>query len=177
MHKTAYNNAKLFYEQYCSNNIENKNILDVGSWDGGNGNLRTIFGKGKYVGLDVQRGPNVDITYTDTIPFHNCYFDIIISSSCFEHVEFFWDLFLEMVRVLKPNGYIYICAPSSGPYHPQSCVSDSWRFYSDSWRSLCRYANKNNYPLVLVDSYIDSAYIAPDENWLDSVGIFKKETI
>ena len=36
MHKTAHQNATKFYEKYCSDNIENKNILDVGSWDGGN---------------------------------------------------------------------------------------------------------------------------------------------
>lgn len=176
MHKTAYNNAKLFYEQYCSNNILNKSILDVGSWDGGNGNLRTIFGNGKYTGLDVQRGPNVDIIYTDIFPFDNNSFDIIVSSSCFEHVEFFWDLFLEMSRVLKPDGYMYICAPSAGPYHPQHCVSDSWRFYPDSWRSLTRWANKNKYDIILLNSYIDYSRILPDENWIDSVGIFRKNS-
>jgi SAM-dependent methyltransferase len=175
MHKTAHQNATKFYEKYCSTNIENKQILDVGSWDGGNGNLRTIFGKGKYTGLDVQFGPNVDVVYDEAFPFNDNYFDIIVSSSCFEHVEFFWELFLEMSRVLKPQGYIYICAPSSGPYHPLHCVSDSWRFYPDSWRSLSKWANINNYPILLKESYIDKSYCPPDENWIDSIGIFTKE--
>lgn len=174
MHKTAYNNAQKFYEKYCLD-ISSKSILDVGSWDGGNGNLRNIFGAGKYIGLDIQDGSNVDVTYTDIIPFDNDSFDIIVSSSCFEHVEFFWDLFLEMTRVLKSGGYMYICAPSSGPYHPENCTSDSWRFYPDSWRSLAKYAKLKNYNLSLIDSYIDETHIPPDENWLDSVGIFQKD--
>lgn len=176
MHKTAYNNAQQFYNKYCSNQ-NFTNVLDVGSWDGGNGSLRGIFGHLQYTGIDVQLGPNVDVTYSEQFPFDNNSFDIIISSSCFEHVEFFWDLFLEMSRVLKSGGYMYICAPSSGPYHPQNCVSDSWRFYPDSWRSLVRYANKKQFPISLVESYIDKSYLPPDENWIDSVGIFVKEKL
>jgi len=174
MHKTAYNNAQNFYNKYCLNK-NYTNVLDVGSWDGGNGNLRQIFGHLEYTGIDVQLGPNVDVVYSDNFPFDDNTFDLIVSSSCFEHVEFFWDLFLEMSRVLKPQGYMYICAPSSGPYHPEKCVSDSWRFYQDSWRSLVRYANRKQIPLLLVESYIDNTYLLPDANWIDSIGIFSKE--
>ncbi len=79
-----------------------------------------------------------------------------------------------MCRVLKTSGYIYICAPSSGPYHPAKCPSDSWRFYPDSWRSLSRWAIKNEHKINLVESYIDKNYYPPDDNWQDSIGIFHK---
>jgi len=176
MHKSAYNNAVRFYENYCQDNIQSKTVLDVGSWDS-NGCLKPIFQKSlQYVGLDAQAGPNVDVvSNSNDMPFENEQFDIIISTSCFEHDEMFWLTFLEMCRVLKSGGYIYICAPSSGPYHPHGCPSDSWRFYPDSWRSLARWANKNNYKLKLVESYIDSSYFPPDDHWQDSVGIFTKE--
>jgi len=178
MHKSAYINAQKFYDQYCSNNIENKKVLDIGSWDGGNGCLKPIFKTSEYIGLDVQIGPNVDVVGSShDIPFNNDYFDVVVSSSCFEHDEFFWVAFLEMCRVLKNDGYMYICAPSSGPYHPEKCPSDSWRFYPDSWRSLSRWAKLNQYNVILIDSYIDCVHYHPDEKWDDSVGIFKKESI
>lgn len=175
MHKTAYINAQKFYDKYCSINIENKSVLDIGSWNG-NGCLKPIFEKAKYTGLDIQQGPNVDVVGSShNLPFNDSTFDIVISTSCFEHDEFFWITFLEISRVLKNNGYIYICAPSSGPYHPHLCPSDSWRFYPDSWRSLSRWAIKNNYKINLVESYIDTNRIHPDDDWRDSIGIFHKE--
>lgn len=174
MHKSAYNNAQKFYHKYCESNIESKKVLDVGSWSG-NGSLKPIFNKANYIGLDVQSGPNVDIvSNANEIPFESNYFDIIISSSCFEHDEMFWLTFLEMCRVIKSGGYIYICAPSAGPYHPEKCPSDSWRFYPDSWRSLSKWAKKNKYSIELIENYIDTNQIAPDEDWRDSIGIFKK---
>jgi SAM-dependent methyltransferase len=174
MHKSAYNNAQIFYNKYCGSDTIKK-ILDIGSWDGGNGSLRNIFSLHQYCGLDVQNGRNVDVIGSShEMPFDDNSFDIIVSSSCFEHDEFFWLTFLEMSRVVKPSGYIYICAPSSGPYHPEKCPSDSWRFYPDSWRSLSKWSIKNNYKINLIESYIDKSYYPPDSNWQDSIGIFQK---
>jgi SAM-dependent methyltransferase len=174
MHKSAYINAQKFYEKYCKDNIYSKKILDVGSWNS-NGCLKPIFQDGDYIGLDCQSGPNVDVVAnSNDIPFSDNYFDVIISTSCFEHDEMFWLTFLEMSRVLKTGGYIYICAPSSGPYHPHGCPSDSWRFYLDSWRSLSKWANKNNFKIELIESYIDDVVYPPDDDWKDSIGIFRK---
>ena len=175
MHTTAYHNATKFYNTYCIDNIENKKILDVGSWNGGNGCLRPIFNKGNYIGLDVQKGPNVDVVgNANDIPFSDNTFDIVVSSSCFEHDPMFWISFLEICRVTKKTGYIYICAPSSGPYHPEKCPGDSWRFYPDSWKSLCLWANHNKYSIDLIDSYIDKTQFSTEANWQDSIGIFQK---
>lgn len=175
MHKSAFINAQKFYNTYCVDNIESKTILDIGAWDGGNGSLRPIFNQGKYIGLDIQKGPNVDVVGdAKNIPFENNFFDIVISSSCFEHDPMFWLSFLEMCRVVKPYGFIYICAPSSGPYHPEKCPGDSWRFYPDSWSSLCLWAKYNKCEMKLIDSYIDNSHFPPDANWKDSVGIFQK---
>ena len=52
MHYSAYANAEKFYHKYCEKNIENKKILDVGSYDV-NGTMKPIFEKGQYVGLDM----------------------------------------------------------------------------------------------------------------------------
>lgn len=169
MHTSAYNNAIKFYEKYCSMNIENKNVLDIGSQNF-NGSMKPIFYKcNKYVGLDTSEGENVDIVANShVIPIDNESFDIIISSSCFEHDSMFWLTFKEMARIVKPSGYIYICAPSSGPYHAYPI--DCWRFYKDSWKSLETWAQYNNIKINLIESYIDTS----DNVWYDSIGIYKK---
>lgn len=167
MHTTAQQNAQKFYDKYCQHDIENKTILDVGSYDL-NGTLKPMFQKGKYTGLDMAEGPNVDIVAPSSkMPIENESFDIILSTSCFEHDDFFWLTFLEMCRVLKKDGLIYINAPSSGPYHGHP--GDNWRFYKDSWISLEKWGKMNNYNIELIESYIDNS-----GEWKDSIGIFKK---
>ena len=117
MHYSAYFNAEKFYKKYCEKNIQTKKVLDVGSYDV-NGTLKPIFEKGNYIGLDMEKGPNVDVvSNAHEIPFQDNHFDIVLSSSCFEHDDMFWETFLEMCRVLKPGGYMYLQAPQNGPYH------------------------------------------------------------
>jgi SAM-dependent methyltransferase len=179
MHHSAYVNAEKFYHKYCEDNIENKKILDVGSYDV-NGTMKPIFQKGKYVGLDMEEGPNVDIVgVSHKIPFEKDEFDIVISSSCFEHDDMFWISFQEMCRVLKPGGYMYVQAPSNGPYH--GWPGDNWRFYIDSWKALEKWGKKLGYDIELIDHYIDETTPAhPSEGerfWNDSIGIYRKKPI
>lgn len=170
MHKSAYINCERFFLNYCNNLTSSSRVLDVGSYDVC-GTLKPIFNKQNYIGVDMAEGPNVDIVCkNESLPFENNYFDVIVSSSCFEHDEFFWLTFLEISRVTKVNGFIYINAPSCGPYHPHPI--DNWRFYKDSWKCLEKWANKNNHTIKLVESYIDDSDISPE--WKDSIGIFTK---
>jgi len=177
MHYSAYVNAQKFYEKYCYENIQNKKILDVGSYDV-NGTMKPIFEQGQYIGLDMEKGPNVDIVgKSHEIPFINNFFDIVISSSCFEHDDMFWISFKEMCRVLKPGGYMYIQAPQNGPYH--GWPGDNWRFYADSWRALEKWGKSLGYEVELVESYIDEKTPAPEYEgsriWNDSIGIYRKK--
>ena len=55
------------------------------------------------------------------LPFDSDSVDIVICSSCFEHSEMFWLLFLEVMRILKPTGLFYMNAPSNGAFHKISC--------------------------------------------------------
>ena len=179
MHHSAYVNAEKFYHKYCEKNIENKKILDVGSYDV-NGTMKPIFEKGQYVGLDMEAGPNVDIVgVSHDIPFEKDEFDIVISSSCFEHDDMFWMSFQEMCRVLKPGGYMYVQAPSNGPYH--GWPGDNWRFYIDSWKALEKWGKKLGFDIELVEHYIDDTTPHhPNEGfrlWNDSIGIYRKKPI
>jgi SAM-dependent methyltransferase len=167
MHKTAYENCEKFYYKYCTNVTTETLVLDFGSCDI-NGTLKPIFSKCNYTGLDISQGSNVDIVCSgNDVPLKSNTIDIIVSSSCFEHDECFWETFLEMCRLLKTHGYIYINAPSAAPYH--AFPKDCWRFYFDSWLALEKYAQRKNYNLVLLERYIDESYIDKD-----SVGIFQK---
>ena len=179
MHHSAYVNAEKFYHKYCEYNIEDKKILDVGSYDV-NGTMKPIFEKGQYVGLDTESGPNVDIVgVSHNIPFEKDEFDIIISSSCFEHDDMFWISFQEMCRVLKPGGYMYVQAPSNGPYH--GWPGDNWRFYIDSWKALEKWGKKLGFDIELVEHYIDDTTPHhPNEGfrlWNDSIGIYRKKPV
>jgi len=169
MHPSAYQNASRFYEKYCFLNIENKTILDIGSYDV-NGSLRPIFNRAKkYIGLDQAEGPNVDVVGSShEMVFEDNMFDVVVSSSCFEHDDMFWLTFIEMCRVCKPGGYIYACAPSAGFYH--GFPGDNWRFYIDSWSALEKWSTRCKYNVSLLESYIDHSEI-----WKDSIGIYIKK--
>jgi len=169
MHITAYQNCDRFYKTYCSDLSGSPIVVDFGSYSV-NGNVRDIFEPHmKYIGIDMEAGPNVDIVCTNrNTPFDSKSIDVVISTSCFEHDSSFWMTFLEMCRIVKPNGLIYINAPSSGPYHGHP--GDCWRFYKDSWNALKLWANENKYSVNLCETYIDER---PIEHWRDSVGIFR----
>ena len=173
MHTSAYKNTEKFYKKYCVENIETKKIIDVGSYSV-NGSVRPIFEKGQYIGVDMSEGPNVDIVANaNNLPFNDNEIDIVVSISCFEHDDMFWVTFLEMCRVLKVGGHIYINAPSNGPYHGHP--GDNWRFYKDSWKSLEKWGKLNGYNIELLESYIDTELSKTHgEMWDDSIGIFKK---
>ena len=147
-------------------------VLDIGSYDV-NGSYKPIFQRGgnRYTGLDMVAGPNVDIVPASTyqFPLASNSFDLIVSGQTFEHTEFFWVTWLEMVRVTKPNGLIFLIAPSRGPEHryPQDC----WRFYPDGYRALAKIGK-----CELLEVSTDwTPHPDPDSSaWGDTVGVFKK---
>jgi SAM-dependent methyltransferase len=127
---------KMFLGAYIKSN--NASLLEVGSQNI-NGSLREITPPDiKYIGADMIAGQGVDLLMKDpyTIPVETGTLDVVVSSSCLEHVEFFWVLFLEMLRVLKPDGLLYINVPTNGFYH--RFPFDYWRFYPDSGLALER---------------------------------------
>ena len=104
-------------------------IVEIGSQDV-NGSIRPTFGPDvNYVGVDFANAAGVDVVLSDpySFPFQDNEIDVVVSSSCFEHSEFFWLTFLEAVRIVRPGGLIYLNAPSNGPFHQYPV--DCWRFY------------------------------------------------
>ena len=120
MHPSAMRNAKEFFDCYSpSLNRKEVRVVEIGSQDV-NGSLRSVCpATFEYVGVDFVPGNGVDLVLDDPylLPFASESADIIVSSSCFEHSEMFWVLFLEIMRVLKKDGLFYLNAPSNGDFH------------------------------------------------------------
>lgn len=173
MHLTAYNNCLSFCAKYLGLPTESPTVLlkvlDVGSLDI-NGTVKPIFLSHPYVGFGPEPGKNVDVVGSShEMPFPNEEFDVIVSTSWFGSDEMFWLCFLEMCRVVKNGGYIYINTPSSGPYNKRPV--DCWRFYPDSWAALAKWAEKKGFNVELIESYTDTGC-----EWKNAVGIFRKRS-
>jgi SAM-dependent methyltransferase len=150
-------------------------IVDVGSYDV-NGSYRSIFERPgwHYVGVDIAAGPNVDLVLSSPyrFPMRDSFADLVISGQAFEHIEFFWLTWKEMVRVARPGGLIFLIAPSRGSehLHPVDC----WRFLPGGYRALAKYVGNVDVVEVQTDWQPHSS---PDSaEWGDTVGVFRKSS-
>ena len=156
MHETSSISGQSFSETYGG---LGKVVVDVGGQDV-NGSLRSFFESRnmKFICVDMIEHPSVDIVVEPgkKLPFENSSVDLIVSTSCFEHDPCFWLTFKEMTRIIKPDGFIYINAPTAGPYH---CYpGDTWRFYSDAGQALAYWSgiqvvNEEVYPVKVVETF------------------------
>lgn len=150
-------------------------ILDIGSYDV-NGSYKQFFDQPgwHYTGVDLAPGPNVDLVlkspYRFPVKSHSV--DVIVSGQAFEHIEYFWLSWLEMARMVRPGGLVFLLAPSRGyeHRHPQDC----WRFYPDSYRALARYVD-----MELLEVNTDwEPHADPDSApWGDTVGVFQQKPL
>jgi SAM-dependent methyltransferase len=95
--------------------LSDKFVVDMGSYDV-NGTYRGLF-TGRYVGVDIIPGPNVDVgvgteewNALDSV-------DAVISGQTIEHVADIPEFMAGIFRILKPGGILCIIAPSEGPGH------------------------------------------------------------
>ena len=174
MHDTAYRCGILFGKLYGKNNFK---VLDVGGQNV-NGSLKSEYKNMEYTCLDIEKHDSVDVVMKpgEKFPFDDSFFDLVISTSCFEHDPCFWITFREMCRVTKKDGFIYVNAPSNGIYHNFPC--DNWRFYSDAGQALAYWASRDiegtSYPVNIEETF----HIFPkDDIWIDFVCVWKRSNI
>lgn len=175
MHASAMMNCKLFFDCYGSQFPSGApaRLIEIGSQDV-NGSLRDLAPKHiEYIGVDFAAGKGVDVILDDPykLPFADASADLVLSSSCFEHSEMFWLVFLEILRVLKPHGLFYLNAPSNGPFHRYPV--DCWRFYPDSGNALVTWARRNGLNPLVLESYTSCQLT--DDMWNDFVCVFLKD--
>lgn len=174
MHYTAIANCKNFFDCYAPplRARGEVTVVEIGSQDV-NGSLRGLAPKDfRYIGVDMVGGKGVDVVLDDpySLPFDSESADIVISSSCFEHSEMFWVLFLEVMRVLKPAGLFYLNVPSNGIFHRYPV--DCWRFYPDSGTALVAWSKRNGINVALLESFTSRQREAC---WNDFVAVFLKD--
>ena len=174
MHYTAISSGSFFAQYYGG---IGKVVIDIGGQDV-NGSLRVFFENlgMKYICVDIEPHKSVDIVVKpgDKLPFENSSIDIIVSTSCFEHDPCFWITFKEMTRITKLGGFIYVNAPTNGPYHCHP--GDNWRFYSDAGQALAywssfQFSNETIFPVKIVETF----HILPKNDvWLDFICIWER---
>lgn len=175
MHDTALLAGERFAWCYCNPTATDRpfRILDVGGRDV-NGSLRQFFGHCEFTCLDIEPHASVDVVIEpgQSIPYPDGYFDAIVSTSCFEHDPCFWITFLEMARVVKQGGYMYVNAPNHGPYH--GYPGDNWRFNRDASQALAVWASKNKWPVRVLETF----YVLPiNEGWIDFVAVWQRTDV
>lgn len=171
MHRSSMNNMRTLFDKYVTSEFVGNEckILDFGGTNVKNAGtyyeLVDTNEKIKYQGVDLQAGPGISIVLDDPykVPLEDNYADVVISGQMFEHCEFFWLSFLEMVRVVRPGGYIFLIAPMTGKVHRYPV--DCWRFYPDAYAALAKWGK-----VELVDAWTDY----DGSKWWDQVGAFKK---
>lgn len=138
----------------------------------------------EYTGIDIRPGRNVDVVMKRpySVPVKSNSADVVFAGQVFEHVPFFWASMLELARVMKPHGHLFLTVPSRGHVHS---LYDCWRYYPDGLRAMAafsglelREAHTDFPPTVESDRprpRHDFASIdAANYYWGDTVGVFRK---
>lgn len=175
MHRSSMKRMYTFFLEYLK---QNDKILDVGSAivqkEANAKSYCSLIKPGfaEYTGLDVESGSNVDLVVKDPYDWKEIkdnIYDVVISGQMLEHSEFFWKVFEEMARVLKPGGYMCVIVPK---YHLQHRFPvDCWRFLPDGMFALAKYVKIKC--LRATADHIGNV-LSPGRTNCDCVGIFQK---
>lgn len=114
-----------------------KVVLDIGGGDRFQKWLepyKDLFKNSDYKTMDYDARTGADVVGDiHAIPLKDESVDAIICSSVLEHVKDPIRAVLELKRVLKKGGKIFVYVPSIYPYHARKgSYPDYWRFFDDS---------------------------------------------
>ncbi|MBV9757337.1 MAG: methyltransferase domain-containing protein [Alphaproteobacteria bacterium] len=170
MHFSALEFGRHFLANYWRPSF--RRIVDIGARDV-NGSLRQFCPAGsEYIGIDIAEGEGVDIVLADpySYPFPAGSIDIVLSTSCLEHDQMFWLTFLEALRIVSNEGFVYFNVPSNGPYH--GYPRDHWRFYADAAAALRAWGCRVGQPCHVIETFVGP--VIGGHIWQDNVMIFSK---
>lgn len=186
VHQSAYDHMRNCVSVYLDKN-KLHDVIDIGSCmvDDQKLSHRMLLKEHRhnYIGLDVVEGENVDVVMRKPyrIPLKNSSVDVVICGQVFEHVPLFWISFLEMTRILRNEGYIFMTVPSRGHVHASRNEFDCWRFYPDSMRALAAFSDLSllhvhtDFPPKKEGSRAyDYSKVGPGKYWGDTVAVFQK---
>jgi len=130
-------------------------------------------------GVDIHEGRNVDVKMTKPyrIPLKSGSQDVVITGQVFEHIPFPFASMLEIARVLRPGGLLFMTVPSRGHRHSKY---DLWRFYPDSMRAFAAYSDlelleaRTDWPPKNGRRHDYAGIDATMHYWGDTLGVFRK---
>lgn len=106
-------------------------VLELGSRNVTGTNLRSRFSNTEYVGFDFYAGENVDVVgdahKLSTYFSEEEKFDLIFSSAVFEHLHMPWIAAVEIHKLLKVGGHVFIETHFSFSSHERP-----WHFFQFS---------------------------------------------
>ena len=129
------------YQEFVDNKMKElskeKIILDVGGGERFQKWLapyRELFSECDYKTMDYDKTTNADIKGdVHAIPLEDGSIDAIICSSVLEHIENPVQAVIEMSRILRKGGKLFVYIPSIYPYHARKgSYPDYWRFFDDT---------------------------------------------
>jgi SAM-dependent methyltransferase len=119
-------------------------VIDRGSVDI-NGNNQYLFNDCLYIGVDLLPGRNVDLASKGhDLNLPNESVDVVISTECLEHDQFYALTLRNITRMLKPGGlFLFSCATSGRAEHgtrrttPQDApLTQGFGEWSDYYKNL-----------------------------------------
>lgn len=125
------------YLQHLTNigNHKGIKILEIGSREvTGRSDARKRFSEAEYVGFDYYPGTNVDVigdAHKLSQYFRDEKFDIIYSSAVFEHFAMPWLVAIEIAKLLKVGGIVFVETHYSFSSHERP-----WHFFQFSDMAL-----------------------------------------
>ncbi len=121
---------------YEIGNKQGMRILEIGSREvTGPSNDREEFNNAEYIGFDFYPGKNVDVV-GDAHKLSSYFedqekFDVIYSSACFEHFAMPWIVAIEISKLLKVGGIVFVETHFSFSSHERP-----WHFFQFSDMAL-----------------------------------------
>ncbi len=115
-------------------------VLDIGS--SSFARYQNLFTFSEYIKMDVEKKKGVDVVgKIENLPFPDNSFDSIVCTQVLGDVFELKKAFMEMKRVLKPNGVALITESLFDPLHDEP--NDFWRFTEHSLNRLAKEAGLN----------------------------------
>lgn len=134
----------------------NLKVLEIGSLDI-NGSVRPMFKPftSKYVGLDTQEGPGVDIVYDAAKYTKPNAFDVVVCAEVFEHTPEWQTIIKKSYKNLVEGG-IFIATMAGEGRHPHSAIDENpireWEHYANiGWWQLKQTLTNIGFKDVSVD--------------------------
>lgn len=128
-------------------------VLEIGSLDI-NGTVRDFFPNSpRYVGVDVEQGPGVDlVAHGEDLDLPDNDFTTVVSAECFEHNPAWLETFMNMIR-MADQFVIFTCASTGRPEHGTTRTDKGSSPFTAHWDYYRNLEEKDFTDSVDLDEY------------------------